>query len=90
MRHPHHSRPHPIILLLPDLLTREPRDLDPICVICMETKDEAKEAIVAGRATVKLAQQLEKCGDLAAEAPEVVERFVAEEGRPLLFQVHYL
>lgn len=56
----------------------------------METKDDPKEAIIAGRATVKLAQELEKCEDLATEAPEVVENFVAAEGRPLLFQVHYL
>lgn len=59
-------------------------------MICMETKDDPKEAIIAGRATVKLAQELEKCEDLATEAPEVVENFVAAEGRPLLFQVHYL
>ncbi len=73
-----------------DLLGREPRDLEPICVICMETKDDPKEAIIAGRATVKLAQQLEQCEDLASEAPEVVESFMAAEGRRLLFQIHYL
>jgi len=56
----------------------------------METKDDPKEAIIAGRATVKLAQQLEQCEDLASEAPEVVESFMAAEGRRLLFQIHYL
>jgi RNA polymerase II subunit A C-terminal domain phosphatase SSU72 len=41
-----------------DLQSREARDLEPICVICMETKDDPKEAVVAGKATVKLAQKV--------------------------------
>ena len=43
-----------------DLQSREAKDLEPICVICMETKDDPKEAVIAGRAAVKLAQKVRK------------------------------
>ena len=34
--------------------------------------------------------QLEESVDLATEAPEIVEAFMAKEGRRLLFQICYL
>ena len=46
--------------VIEDLQSREARDLEPICVICMETKDDPKEAVVAGRAAVKLAQKVRR------------------------------
>jgi len=34
--------------------------------------------------------QLEESDDLATDAPEIVETFMEEEGRRLLFQICYL
>ncbi|GAB5031899.1 rna polymerase ii subunit a c-terminal domain phosphatase ssu72-like [Nannochloropsis oceanica] len=73
-----------------DLQCREARDLEPICVICIDTKDDPQQAVIAGRVAVNLAQKLEESDDLATDAPEIVETFMEEEGRRLLFQICYL
>jgi len=37
---------------------REARDLEPICVICIDTKDDPQQAVIAGRVAVNLAQKV--------------------------------
>jgi hypothetical protein len=41
-----------------DLQSREPKDMEHLAVICLETRDDPKEAVMGGRASVKLAQKV--------------------------------
>eukprot|EP00624_Nannochloropsis_granulata_P006961 evm.model.NODE_5589_length_28864_cov_20.848082.9 len=41
-----------------DLQCREAKDLEPICVICIDTKDDPQQAVIAGRVAVNLAHKV--------------------------------
>jgi RNA polymerase II subunit A C-terminal domain phosphatase SSU72 len=78
-----------------DLQRREPTEnLDPIHVICLDTKDNPHEAAKQGAVALNLCWQLEHCADLEHEAAEILDQFQkerdAETKTKVLYQVCYL
>jgi len=81
--------------VIEDLQMREPtEDFKPIHVICLDTKDNPTEAAKQGQVALDLCWRLEKCADLEAEAPLVVDAFQQDRLNvtpvKILYQPFYL
>ena len=79
-----------------DLQIREPTEnLDPIHVICLDTKDNPHEAQLQGRVALELCWLLEASGaNLTIEAAEIIDKFQNERMThtpiKVLYQLCYL
>lgn len=77
-----------------DLGTREPDQLVPLLIICLDTKDNPHEARLQGRIALDLCWTLEHCDDLQGEHSEILDQFQEERMThtpiKLLYQLCYL
>ena len=78
-----------------DVQMREPtNDLNPILILCLDTKDNPREAERQGRVALQLCWQLEHCADIETDGPEILEAFSkereSETSVKVLYQICYL
>ena len=78
-----------------DLQTRDPTDeFKPLLVVCLDTKDNPREAAKAAKTALDMCWRIDKCEDLLSEVGDIIEEFGAAKEKEsdvrILYQICYL